>query len=57
MLLPTLIFPVKTRYVEGRQILNNIILVQDHIHSLHSFNQLGMILKLDMSKALDKVSW
>eukprot|EP00253_Pinus_taeda_P033970 PITA_33970 len=42
-------------YVEGRQILDNILLAQEMIHTLHSRKETGMLMQLDLSKAYDKV--
>eukprot|EP00253_Pinus_taeda_P028889 PITA_28889 len=56
-LLPLLISLEKSGYVEGRQILDNIILLHEIIHSLQHSKQASMILKLDLSKAFDKLSW
>lgn len=56
-LLPLLISPEQTWYVEGRQILDGIILSHEVIHSLKVLKKPGMILKLDLSKAFDKLSW
>jgi len=56
-LLPLLISPEQSRYVEGRQILDGIILSHEIIHSLKHIKQVGMILKLDLSKAFDKLNW
>eukprot|EP00253_Pinus_taeda_P011111 PITA_11111 len=56
-LLPLLISPKQSGYVEGRQILDGIILTHEIIHSLKHSKQTGMILKLDLSKAFDKLSW
>jgi hypothetical protein len=56
-LLPLLISPEKTGYVEGRQILDGIILSHEVIHSLKSTKTPGMLLKLDLSKAFDRLSW
>eukprot|EP00253_Pinus_taeda_P008568 PITA_08568 len=47
----------QSSYVEGRQILDNILLAQEMIHSLHSRKVAGMLIQLDLSKAYDKVSW
>jgi hypothetical protein len=47
----------QARYVEGRQIMDSIILSQEVIHSLKSTKTLGMLIKLDLSKAFDKASW
>eukprot|EP00253_Pinus_taeda_P019280 PITA_19280 len=44
-------------YVEGRQILNNIIQAQEVVDSLTSKGQAGMIMQLDIAKAYDKVNW
>jgi len=56
-LLPTLISEEQTSYVEGRQILNNIIQTHEVVHSLKSNKQAGMIIQLDLVKAYDKLSW
>eukprot|EP00253_Pinus_taeda_P036000 PITA_36000 len=56
-LLPMLISPEQSGYVEGRQILDGIILSNEIIHSLKLSKQAGMLLKLDLSKAFDKLSW
>lgn len=55
-LLPLLIFPEQTGYVEGRQILKGVILSHEVIHSLKILKKPSMILKLDLSKAFDKLS-
>lgn len=55
-LLPMLISPKQLGYVEGRQILDGIILTHEIIHSLKNSKQVGMILRLDLSKAFDKLS-
>ena len=56
-LLPLLISPEKYGYVEGCQILNGIILAHEITHSLKNSKTLGMLLKLDLSKAFDKLGW
>jgi len=56
-LLPLLISPKQTWYVEGHQILDGIILSHEVIHSLKVLKKPDMILKLDLSKAFDKLSW
>jgi hypothetical protein len=43
--------------VEGRQILDNVILAHEVIHSLQKTRTPGMLLKLDLSKDFDKLSW
>lgn len=44
-------------FVEGRQILDGIILTREMIHSLKQIKTLGMMIKFDLAKAYDKVSW
>ena len=56
-LLPLLISPEQSGYVEGRQIMDGILLTHEIIHSLKHSKQAGMLLKLDLSKAFDKLSW
>jgi exonuclease III len=56
-ILPTIISPEQSGYVEGRQILDSIILAHEVIHSLQKTKTPGMLLKLDISKAFDKLSW
>lgn len=56
-LLPTLISREQTGYVEGRQILDNIIQAHKVVHSLTSNKRAGMIMQLDIAKAYNKVNW
>jgi len=39
----------------NRQISNSILLVQEAIHSSHSRNEKGFILKLDLANTFDRV--
>ena len=55
-LLALLISPEQSGYVEGRQILDGIFLAHEVVHSLKTSKIPGMILKLDLSKAFDKLS-
>eukprot|EP00253_Pinus_taeda_P009227 PITA_09227 len=56
-LLPSLLSEEQSGYVEGRQILNNIIQAHEVVHTLTSKRQAGMIVQLDIVKAYDKVNW
>lgn len=56
-LLPLIISPEQSGYVEGRQITDGIILMNEIIHSLKQSKKSGMLLKLDLSKAFDSLSW
>lgn len=37
--------------------MDNVILVHEVIHSLKTSGFLGMLIKLDLSKAFDKLNW
>jgi hypothetical protein len=56
-ILPFIISKEQSRYFEGRKIMDSIIVVHEIIHSLKSTRTPGMLLKLDLSKAFDKLSW
>ena len=56
-LLPLCISLEQSGYVEGRQIIDCIILYHEVVHSLKTTKTPGMILKLDLSKAFDNMSW
>jgi hypothetical protein len=56
-ILPFIISKEQSGYVEGRQIMDSVILVHEVIHSLKSTRTPGMLLKLDLSKSFDKLSW
>eukprot|EP00253_Pinus_taeda_P006633 PITA_06633 len=56
-LLEKLISPEQTGFVEGRQILDGLVVTQEIIHSMKTKKQKGMVIKLDLSKAYDRVSW
>eukprot|EP00253_Pinus_taeda_P018718 PITA_18718 len=56
-LLDKLISAEQTGFVEGRQILDGLVVTQEVIHSLKAKKQKGMMIKLDLSKAYDRLSW
>lgn len=56
-IIPHIISEEKSGYVEGRKILDNILLAQEMIHTLQSRNIPGMMIQLDLSKAFDKINW
>lgn len=56
-ILPMIISLEQSGYVEGRQILDSVILAHEVIHSLQKTRMPGMLLKLNLSKAFDKLSW
>lgn len=54
---PSLISPQQNGFVPGRQILDSIVTVHENIHSLVESKTEGFLLKLDISKAYDRVDW
>lgn len=55
-LLPLLTSQEQTSYVEGRQVIDNVIPTHELIHSLKLNKTPGMPIKLNMSKVSDKIS-
>jgi hypothetical protein len=55
-ILPYVISKEQVGYVEGRQIIDIVILAHEVINSLKSKKTPGMLIKLDLSKAFDKAS-
>jgi hypothetical protein len=55
--LPLIISKEKAGYVEGRQIMDSVILAHEVISSLKIEKIPGMLIKLDLSKSFDKASW
>lgn len=55
-LLPRIISSSQGGFVEGRHILDNFIQVQETIHSSKQRKEKGMLIKLDMANAFDRVN-
>ena len=55
-LLPRIISSPQGGFVEGRHILDNVIQVQETVHSSKQRNEKGMLIKLDMANAFDRVN-
>ncbi|KAL0440261.1 UNVERIFIED_CONTAM: hypothetical protein Slati_2509100 [Sesamum latifolium] len=56
--LPDLISPSQNGFVLGRLIGDNILMAQEMTHYLDlRYNKGNLVIKLDMSKAYDRVSW
>lgn len=53
--LPKLIPKNQGGFVKGRRILDNIILVQEAIHTSCKKKEKGMVVKLDLACAFDRV--
>ena len=50
-----LISPLQGGFVKGRHILDNVIQVQEAMHSNFHRKEKGMLIKLDMENAFDRV--
>eukprot|EP00253_Pinus_taeda_P003539 PITA_03539 len=55
-ILPSIISENQGGFVPSRQITDNVILIQEAIHSSIARNEKGMIIKLDMANAFDRVN-
>lgn len=56
-LLPGMISGNQTAFIKGRSIHDNFLLVQQLARTLHKSKEPHVLLKLDMSRAFDSVSW
>jgi hypothetical protein len=53
--LPSLISPNQGGFVEKRKMMDNILIVQEAIHSSRGKWERGMVIKIDMENAFDRV--
>ncbi|XP_059064981.1 uncharacterized protein LOC131067114 [Cryptomeria japonica] len=56
-ILMKIIPPEQHGFTSGREIMDSIIMVAKTIHSMHTSKFKGMIIKLDVTKAYDRVTW
>ncbi|WVZ62595.1 hypothetical protein U9M48_012329 [Paspalum notatum var. saurae] len=56
-LLPSMVASNQNAFVRGRNIHDNFLFVQQMVKSLQGKKELHILLKLDISKAFDSVSW
>jgi hypothetical protein len=49
--------PSQTAFMQGRNILDGVVVLHEGVHELHSKKLNGVILKLDFEKAYNKVKW
>ena len=54
-ILPAIIPKNQGGFIKGRKILDNLVLVQEAIHSSCQRKEKGMVIKLDLSNAFDRV--
>ncbi|XP_073051702.1 uncharacterized protein [Primulina eburnea] len=57
--MPDLIRPYQSSFVQGRQISDNIIVYQEVLHSMRKKSGAKgyMVIKIDLEKAFDRLSW
>ena len=53
--IPKLILQNQGSFIAGRQIYNNILMVQEAIHSIQSCKEVGMAIKIDLTNAFDRI--
>ena len=49
--------PTQTAFMQGRNILDGVVILHETLHELHTKKLNGVILKIDFKKAYDKVKW
>lgn len=47
----------QTGFVEGRQILDGLVVSQEVVHSLKKKKEVGMMINMDLSKAYERLNW
>lgn len=59
LLMPILISEYQSRFIPGRQIVDNIIVAQEEIHSMHDMKDRKglMAIKVDLEKAHYRNIW
>ena len=56
-MLPLIVRPEKTGFIKSRYILNNIIVVWEGMEWARKSKQKAIFLKIDFSKAYDRIEW
>ena len=51
----TVVSPMQTAFLPGRNIMEGVVILHETIHELHTKKRNGVIFKIDFEKAYDKV--
>ena len=54
---PNVVRPTQTAFMQGRNILDGVVILHEMVHEMHRKKLNGVILKIDFEKAYDKVKW
>ena len=52
-----LVSPNQSAFIQGRYILESVVIAHELVHRMHSAKKPGLIIKLDYKKAYDRVNW
>jgi hypothetical protein len=55
--MPELVDSNQTAFIRGRCIQDNFLLVQESARALHAKKEAALLLKVDIAKAFDSISW
>ena len=53
----TVVRPTQTAFMPRRHILEEVVVLHETVHELHTKKLDGVLLKIDFEKAYDKVKW
>lgn len=57
IVMSSIISPNQSAFIEGRQILDSVLISNEDIHDLKARGGGGVLFKVDFEKAFDSVSW
>ena len=57
MIASKVVRPSQTAFIPGRYIMEGVVILHETLHAIHRKKLSGVILKLDLEKAYDKVNW